>query len=147
MRLDRLVLVFTLLLTNSVWAETKPNAKQAFFQEASDCAAAFEARVVERQAQPKSDARNQAMLSDTELGFTYVGVAYKKGLRNPEADQMLKAAEKRWSTLSKTEQQARLSSCTTKAQQLLNDVSGFERFIIKNRAKSRVDRLLQKERG
>ncbi len=122
-----------------------PTPEQAFFEEASECAAAFEARVVERQAQPKSPARDQAILSDTELGFAYVGVAYKRGLRNPEASQMLKAAEKRWRTLGKAEQQSRLTACSTKAQQLLKDVSGLERFIVRNRAQARVDRLLSKE--
>ncbi|WP_170631275.1 hypothetical protein, partial [Acinetobacter baumannii] len=46
-----------------------------FFLEAADCTAAFEARVIERKAQPRSEARNQAILHDTELGFVYIGVA------------------------------------------------------------------------
>jgi len=107
----------------------------SFFQEASDCAAAFEARVLERRAQPRSDARNQAILSDTQLG-----------LRNPEAGQMLKASQKRWSTLSKAEQQSALVVCTAKAQQLMKDINALERFIVKNRAKARVDKLLRSEK-
>jgi len=118
----------------------------SFFQEASDCAAAFEARVLERRAQPRSDARNQAILSDTQLGFVYAGLAYEQGLRNPEAGQMLKASQKRWSTLSKAEQQSALVVCTAKAQQLMKDINALERFIVKNRAKARVDKLLRSEK-
>ncbi|KGM40898.1 hypothetical protein JY96_14890 [Aquabacterium sp. NJ1] len=123
-------------------ASAPPNP---FFLEAADCAAAFEARVIERKAQPRSEARNQAILHDTELGFVYIGVAYRRGLRNPAADEMLKAAEKRWSQLSKRDQAKRLASCVTQAEQLMEDVSGLERFIVKNRASARVDRLLEKE--
>lgn len=123
-------------------ASAPPNP---FFLEAADCTAAFEARVIERKAQPRSDARNQAILHDTELGFVYIGVAYRRGLRNPEADEMLKAAEKRWSQLSKRDQAKRLAACVTQAEQLMEDVSGLERFIVRNRASARVDRLLEKE--
>lgn len=41
---------------------------------------------------------------DTELSFVFIGVAYKKGLRNPEAEQ------------------------------LMNEVSGLARFFVRNRA-------------
>lgn len=127
-------------------AQEKPSGKQAFFIEASDCTAALKARVVERTAQPKSDARNKAILADTEMGFAFIGVAYKKGLRNPQADQMLAASEKKWVALSKTEQQNRLTSCSVKGQKLLKDLSAFERYIIKNRAKARVDKLLESQK-
>lgn len=147
MRIVLLTAFMATMWSATALAETPPAppAPPPFFVEASDCAAAFEARVVERKAQPRSDARNRAILADTELGFAFVAQAYKKGLRNPEADQMLKAAEKRWTTLSKTEQQNRLSSCSVKGQQLMRDFSAFERFLVRNRAQARVDRLLRKE--
>lgn len=141
-----LTLVCTMLMASCVFAQATPTGEAAFFQEASDCTAALKARVVERTTQPKSPARDQAILTDTELGFVYIGVAYKKGLRNPQADEMLKAAEKRWRLLSKPRQQSMLTSCTASAQKLMREVSSFERYIVKNRAKARVDKLLQKER-
>lgn len=136
-----------LMALSPAWAQSdKPTAAdEAFFTEASECAAAFEARVVERMTQPKSPARDQAVLNDTELGFVYVGVAYQRGLRNPKAADMLKAAEKQWRALGKAEQQPRLTTCATKAQQLMKDANPLERFIVKNRAQARVDRLLEKE--
>lgn len=122
-------------------------ATSPFFQEASDCAAAFKARVEERLTQPPSERRDQAILQDTELGFVYVGIAYKNGLRNPEADQMLKASEKRWAPLGKAEKARTLSLCTARAQKLMKDVSSLERYIVQKRAKSRVAKLLQKGRN
>ncbi len=137
----------TALLAHAAFAQSDAASAppNPFFLEAADCAAAFEARVIERKAQPRSEARNQAILHDTELGFVYIGVAYRRGLRNPEADEMLKAAEKRWHQLNKHDQAKRLASCVTQAEQLMEDVSGLERFIVKNRANARVDRLLEKE--
>ena len=122
-----------------------PSADAAFFQEASDCTAGFKARVVQHLKQPPSEARNQAILKDTEHGFVLIGVAYKKGLRNPEADQMLKAAEGRWSQLTPAQQASRMARCTQQAEHLLADVSGLERFLVRNRAQARVDKLLARE--
>ena len=122
-----------------------PSADAVFFQEASECTAGFKARVVQHLKQPPSEARNQAILKDTEHGFVFIGVAYKKGLRNPEADQMLKAAEGRWSQLSAAQQVSRLGRCTQQADQLMAEVSGLERFLVRNRAQARVDKLLAKE--
>lgn len=136
-------------LSAAVFAQTpapdKPPSPPPFFTEAAECTAAFQARVLTRLTQPRSEARNKAIQRDTEMGFIFIGVAYKEGLRNPEADQMLKAAEKRWALLSKAEQEARLNACTGRANQLMDDVSGIERFFVRNRAKARVERLLEKE--
>lgn len=138
----RILATCACLLAGPVLAQAKTDP---FFVEASDCTAALKARVVERMNQPRSPARDQAVLGDTELGFVFIGVAYKKGLRNPEADQMLVAAEQRWTHLRRSDQLRRQTQCTTQAQQLMRDISGLERFIVKNRAQARVDRLLQKE--
>lgn len=136
----------SMLVGQTAWADEPSAEDQAFFLEAANCAAALEARVVERQAQARSDARDEAMLRDVEHGFVFVGVAYKRGLRNPQADDMLHAAEKRWSALPKAEKDVRLQHCTRQAQQLMDDVSMLERFLVRNRASSRLDRLLEKER-
>lgn len=119
---------------------------QRFFQDAADCAAALEARVIDRQTQPRTDARDDAMRRDVAYGFVFVGVAYKRGLRNPQADEMLHAAEKRWLSLNKADKDARQAMCTSKGQALMDDVSMLERFLVRNRADARVERLLEKER-
>ncbi|TAK93186.1 MAG: hypothetical protein EPO09_13470 [Aquabacterium sp.] len=136
-----------LMLGQSAWADEPSAAEnQAFFLDAATCAAALEARVVERQTQARTDARDQAMLSDVEHGFVFIGVAYKRGLRNPQADEMLHAAEKRWAALPKSDKEARQASCSRQGQALIDDVSMLERFLVRNRASARVERLLEKER-
>lgn len=140
-----LVACCTALLATTAMAQDKPKSPPPFFTEAADCTAAFQARVLIRMEQPRSKARDKAILRDTEMGFVFIGVAYKEGLRSPEAEQMLKAAEKRWALLNKADQDRRLAACTARAQQLMDDVSFVERYIVKNRAESRVDRLLEKE--
>lgn len=140
-----LVACCTALLAHAATAQDKPRPPPPFFTEAADCTAAFQARVIARMAQPRSQSRDKAILRDTEMGFVFIGVAYKDGLRSPEAEQMLKAAEKRWAMLNQAEQDRRLAACTTRARQLMDDVSFVERYIVKNRAESRVDRLLEKE--
>lgn len=128
-------------------SDTKPPAEPPpFYVEAADCTAAFEANVKTRLTQAKTPARDEAILKDTEKGFIFVGVAYKQGLRNPEADKLLHEAEQRWQKLSKEEQAKRLSTCSAKAGDLMDEVSFIERYIVRNRAQSRVDKLLSKEK-
>jgi Fe-S-cluster-containing hydrogenase component 2 len=134
-----------LVMSGAALAQAEPQPDAAFFHETSDCAAAFKARVNEHKAQPRSDARNRAILDDTEMSYVYVGVAYKQGLRNPEADQMLKASEKHWALLAKAEQQSMLTACSTRALKMMSEVSGIERYIVRKRAKARVEQLLRKE--
>ncbi len=143
MRLLSLLLA-SLTLTGSALA-AQPSSDAAFYLEAAECTAGFKDSVVQHLKQPPSAKRNQAILKDTEHGFVLIGVAYKKGLRNPEADQMLKAAESRWSQLAPTQQSSRLARCTQQADRLMADVSGLERFLVRSRAQARVDTLLARE--
>ncbi len=145
-KIHAIALLCAAILNQAARAEDSHAEDQRFFLEAANCAAALEARVIERQAQPRTDARDEAMLRDVEHGFVFIGVAYKRGLRNPQADDMLHAAEKRWIALSKSEKDARLTACTGRGQELMDDVSMLERFIVRNRASARLERLLEKER-
>lgn len=124
----------------------KPAAPPPFFVEAADCTAAFKASVNQHLTQAKTQSRDRAIYDDTERGFVYIGVAYKQGLRSPEADHMLAAAEKRWAQLDKEEQASRLAACTKKAGDLMDEVTFIERYIVRNRARARVDRLLSQEK-
>lgn len=144
MRFLRLTLLAGLVATGSASA-APPVSDIAFYRNASDCTAALKARVEQHLLKPPSEARNQLIVRDTELGFVYIGVAYKRGLRNPEADSMLKDAEGRWTQLTPTQQVNRLNNCTQQGQQMMDEVSGLERYLVRNRAKARVDRLLAKE--
>ena len=121
-------------------------ASHAFYQEAADCSAAYKAGVTARLAQPKTEARDKAILEDTERSFVFIGVAYKQGLRKAEADPMLEEAEQRWAKLPKAEQTKRLAACTAHADKLMGEISFVERYAVQNRAKARVEQQFEKEK-
>ena len=125
-------------------ASTSPESA-AFFQEAADCSAAYKAGVTARLAQPKTEARDKAILEDTERSFVFIGVAYKQGLRKPEADNLLAQSEQRWTKLPKAEQAKRVGACTKRAEKLMGEVSFIERYAVQNRAKARVEQQFAKE--
>ena len=78
----------------------------------------------------------------TEQGFAFVGTAYKDGLRNPQADQLLQEAE-HWLNGQPTSAQRQLSSdCQAEGSKLLSRSNVLERALVSNRARSRVDKLL-----
>jgi hypothetical protein len=127
-------------------AASAPTEVSPFFQEAADCSAAYKAGVTARLAQPKTDARDKAILEDTERSFVFIGVAYKQGLRKAEADPLLEEAEQRWTKLPKAEQAKRLAACTTHADKLMGEISFVERYAVQNRAKARVEQQFDKEK-
>lgn len=127
-------------------ATDKPQEIPPFYVEAADCSAAFESSVKALLKEPRTTARDEAILHETEGGFIFVGVAYKQGLRNPQADELLHAAEARWDKLSRDEQAKRLQGCRVKASALMDEVTFIERYLVRNRAQARVDRLLSKEK-
>lgn len=150
MRSSRLLAAGLLLCTTGVAvaqasASTPSPDSAAFFQEASDCSAAYKAGVTARLAQPKTEARDKAILEDTERSFVFIGVAYKQGLRKPEADTMLAQSEQRWAKLPKAEQAKRVGACTKRAEKLMEEVSFIERYAVQNRAKARVEQQFAKE--
>lgn len=139
--------MFAALCLSAATQATARMPDEAFYLHASNCTAAFKARVEQHLTQAPSEARNQLLLRDTELGFVYVGLAYKRGLRNPQADDLLKVAEDRWRQLGAAQQNNRLSQCTQEGQQHMADISGLERYLVRNRAKARIDKLLAKEQA
>lgn len=126
-------------------ASSAPAAVEPFYLEAADCSAAYKAVVTGRMAEPRTESRDKAILQDTERSFVFIGVAYKQGLRKPEADRLLQEAEQRWAQLPKPDQARRLKACTSRAEALMDDISFIERFAVQNRAKARVQQMLDKE--
>ena len=67
---------------------------EAFYQRASDCAAAmqFDQLALVARARAGDKTVRPQLFELTRLGFAYVGEAYLKGLRDPRGGDMLKAA-------------------------------------------------------
>jgi len=116
----------------------------AFFTHAASCTAAHKAEVeaLRKTWAPGKTALREAILRQTVTGFTFVAVSYKLGLRNPQADDLLKAAEEDHKALSAAEHQARLAACTAEGNKLFQHLSSAERWFIENRSNARVDKLL-----
>jgi hypothetical protein len=116
---------------------------EAFFQRASNCAAAMQydqfALVAKARAGDKS-VRPQ-LFELTRLGFAYVGEAYLKGLRDPRGGNMLKAATAAQKDWPEARHKAMVAECRVEAQKVY-DNAGLWRWAIDNKANKRVDRFL-----
>jgi len=78
----------------------------------------------------------------TEAGFAFIGTAYKAGLRNPQADQLLDEAEAAQKSQSAASLRQLSADCQVEGAKLLRDSNMFERALVANRVKSRVEKLL-----
>lgn len=117
----------------------------ASYRHASECVAVLKRDalgLVERSKAGQTGARADLQRL-TEQGFAFVGTAYKNGLRNPQADQLLAEAEQaqqRWPA----ERLRQLSTdCQGEGATLLKQSNFIERALVGNRAKARVDQLLK----
>ena len=118
-------------------------ADEAFYQRASDCAAAMQIdqfALVARARQGEPNLR-PALLELTKLGFAYVGEAYLKGLRDPRGSNMLKAATAQQKDWPAARHQALVAECRVEAQKVY-DNSGMWKLLVDNKANKRVDRFL-----
>jgi hypothetical protein len=118
-------------------------ADEAFYQRASDCAAAMQVDQYALVARARSGDKSvrPALFEITKLGFAYVGEAYLKGLRDPRGSDMLKAASAQQKDWPAARHQALVAECRVEAQRVY-DNSGFWRGLVDNRANKRVDRFL-----
>jgi|GEM_PF-823452 len=116
---------------------------EAFYQRASDCAAAMQydqlALVARARAGDKT-VRPQ-LFELTRLGFAYVGEAYLKGLRDPRGGNMLKTATAEQKDWPEARHKALVAECRVEAQKVY-DNAGFWQWAIDNKANKRVDRFL-----
>lgn len=78
----------------------------------------------------------------TELGFTFIGTAYKGGLRKPLADQLLEEAEKAQKQASPEALHQLLGECQVEGAKLLREANFIERGLVGNRAAARVEKML-----
>ena len=76
-----------------------------------------------------------------EQGYAFIGVAYKHGLAQAEADRLLKAAEKAQASLPVAEMKARQAACAAEGYALLKNASTLERSFVSRAAQRRVDKL------
>lgn len=137
MRLSTCVFCLALgLAASAAHADPKP-ARAAY------CVAALKARaepVAARVRQGETAAEAQLMPIVT-ASFALIGSAYKQGLRSPQADEMMQAAEKSQAQLPPAELGKVQDACQSEAQQLLSKANVIERQLVHRAARSRIAKL------
>lgn len=120
-------------------------ADEAFYRHAASCVALLKLDALALQpAAQGGDAQAKAeMVQLTAWGFGFIATAYKRGLRNPRADQMLAAAEAEQADWPRTQRQERGKVCRADARTIFAEASSLERAVVNNRAAARVERQLK----
>lgn len=135
------------LLCLPAWAAAAPAADDPalpFYRRASSCAAVMKQDVLGLAARYRGGER--ALRADiqqlTELTFTFVGTAYKRGLRSAQADALMAEAEAQQHTQAAAVLRQLSADCQGEGARLLAKSNILERALVRNRAKARVDQLL-----
>jgi hypothetical protein len=143
------LLVLLTLLWPALASAQVADADAAYYRRASSCAAVLKRDVVglsERFQRGEPSVRNEIQRL-TEQTFTFIGIAYKRGLRNPQADQMLDEAERAQQKLPALALRQLSSDCQAEGARLLAASNAIERALVRNRAKARVEHLLAGKTG
>lgn len=107
------------------------------------CVAALEREAEElaerfRQGHPELE---PALVELVQQGFAFIGTAWKQGLRDAEANRLLKAAEEAQKSLSPQELAERQAACRAEGAMLLARANIIERAFVQHAAQRRVDKL------
>jgi hypothetical protein len=73
--------------------------------------------------------------------FAFIGSVYKQGVRNAEADELLRQAEKAQAQMPPADLARTQDACHAEGQQLLAQANFLEREFVTRAAKRRVERL------
>lgn len=115
-----------------------------FYRRAASCVAVLERDAVELAGRYKAGERavKPGLVRLTEQGFAFVGKAYLRGLRKPEADKLIDEAKAAQRAMSADALGQLSTGCRAEGAKLYGDANGLEQMIVSNRAKARVDKLL-----
>lgn len=141
----RALLIAPLLCAQApVQAQDSDESRLPAYRHASACVAVLkrEALVLTARYKAGHTETRPEIVKLTELGFTFIGTAYKSGLRKPQADQLLDEAEKAQKQASPDALRQLLGECQVEGAKLLRDANFVERALVGNRAASRVDKML-----
>jgi hypothetical protein len=112
-------------------------------QHSAACVAALERDAEQlaerfRQGHPEIEPE---LVERVRQGFAFIGSAWKQGLRDEEADKLLKAAEEAQKDLSPEQLAARQAACRAEGEKLLANANVLERAFVNHAAQRRVDKL------
>lgn len=120
------------------------DADAAFFKRAASCVAVLERDATEMAGRYRAGDRSvkPGLIRLTEQGFTFIGKAYLRGLRKPEADGLIDEAKAAQKAMPADALGQLSAGCRAEGAKLYADANGFEQMVVSNRAKARVDKLL-----
>ena len=107
------------------------------------CVAALESeaeQLAERFRQGQQELE-PVLVERVQQGFAFIGTAWKQGLRDEEANKLLKAAEEAQKSLSAQELAERQAACRLEGATLLARANMVERAFVQRAAQRRVDKL------
>ena len=81
------------------------------------------------------------LVERVQQGFAFIGTAWKQGLRDAEANRLLRAAEEAQKSLTPQELAERQSACRKEGATLLARANIVERAFVQRAAQRRVDKL------
>ena len=138
--------VSTLILAVAAGCITLPaHAAGPTPQHSAECVAALQ---VEAEAMADQYRRGRTevepeLVRRVQQGFAFIGTAYLQGVRDAEADRLLKAAEAAQKDIPVAELKARQVACRSEGSRLLEKANALERAFVVKAAKRRVDRMKQ----
>ncbi|WP_280156320.1 hypothetical protein [Piscinibacter sp. XHJ-5] len=130
------------LLVSVAWAEPAVPT----IAHCAECVAALKARGEPlAQRVKRGDATAEApLLPIVKASFAFIGTVYKQGVRSPQAEELLRNAEKAQVDLPPDELLKLQDACQLEGEQLLKDANYFERTFVNQMVRSRMDRLRRK---
>lgn len=134
----RLSSAAALLLATCTTAWASPGAEHA-----ATCVAALqrEAQALSAQLRSGRVEVEPELRRRLQQGFAFVGVAYKQGLRQEEADRLLHAAEEAQEHLSEAELSKRQAECRAEGTELLARANVVEQALVERAADRRLQKL------
>jgi hypothetical protein len=111
--------------------------------EGAYCVAALKARAEPLAQRIKSgdSTVDVQLLPIVTASFSFIGSAYKQGLRGPEADKLLAEATRAQSHLPPAELAEVQDRCQAQGQKLYDNANYFERQFVSAAVRARINRL------
>lgn len=118
----------------------------AAFDHTATCVAAMKSKagILGDRYRAGDDTVKGELTSLTEAGFAFIGSAYEAGLRKEEADRRLAEAEERLKSIPEAELAGLVAACQSEGAGILASSNAFERILVRNAARMRVNRLRDK---
>jgi|KBSMisStaDraftv2_1062788.scaffolds.fasta_scaffold88312_2 hypothetical protein len=132
-----------LLATFSSFALPAAYAAGPTPQHSAECVAALEADAEAMAAQYRSGRTEvePELVRRVQQGFAFIGTAYLQGVRDAEADRLLKAAQAAQKEMPSADLVTRQAACRTEGTRLLEKANAIEREFVTEAARRRVDRM------